>query len=288
MPARCYRAAFLMKVLLLVQPVETALAQEFSFQSREGLLWVKVEVAQSRDPLNFLFDTGAGVSVLNLSTAKRLGLRAGRPVRVDGVAANTQGYWPQPFAAKASGVPLPGNCLVVDLTALSGACNGPVDGLIGADFIGSGMLQIDFATHKIRLLRSYTKTQQEEQLPLKVRNRALRVPIRVNDSPAQWFRLDTGCASSFQWVTSQPLPQATSPQVAVALGDVAIKQTRTTVRIGDSRFDSVPTGLHDRPIFPGEAGLLGNGILSRFECVTIDPKGGRVLLRKRAAEAETN
>ena len=55
-----------------------------------------------------------------------------------------------------------------------------------------------------------------------------------------------------------------------------------TVVLGELEFEKVPTGLHDAAIFPGEAGLLGKGLLSRFSTVTrIDAKAGRLLLGKR-------
>jgi hypothetical protein len=40
----------------------------------------------------------------------------------------------------------------------------------------------------------------------------------------------------------------------------------------------VPTGLHRKAIFPGESGLLGNGVLAQFGVVTIDAKAGRLIL----------
>ena len=60
---------------------------EIPFERREGLLWISVTVPQSRESLNFLVDTGAGVSTLSLHTAKRLGLKLGERVRVRGVAS---------------------------------------------------------------------------------------------------------------------------------------------------------------------------------------------------------
>jgi hypothetical protein len=48
-------------------------------------------------------------------------------------------------------------------------------------------------------------------------------------------------------------------------------------------FDSVPTGLHRQPIFPGESGLLGNGLLTRFERITFDTKARRLMLEGRRA-----
>jgi hypothetical protein len=53
--------------------------------------------------------------------------------------------------------------------------------------------------------------------------------------------------------------------------------------MGSCRFEAVPTGLHDQAIFAGEAGLLGNGLLARFDSVTIDAKAGRLLLGKQIA-----
>jgi hypothetical protein len=62
------------------------------------------------------------------------------------------------------------------------------------------------------------------------------------------------------------------------LTELSIPQTQTTVQIGSHEFQNVPTGLHEKPIFHGEAGLLGNGLLSRFSSITIDAKSGRLLL----------
>src|SRR5204862_4344377 len=109
-------------------------ADEFPFAFREGLIWVQVRADESKEPLNFILDTGASVSVLNLSTVKRLGLPLGGQVSVNGVRTDTLGYWPQQLSATASGVTLPQDYLAIDLSGLARACGASVDGLIGADF----------------------------------------------------------------------------------------------------------------------------------------------------------
>jgi hypothetical protein len=48
------------------------------------------------------------------------------------------------------------------------------------------------------------------------------------------------------------------------------------VQLGKKSFKAVTTGVHKEPIFPGEAGLLGNGLLSKFR-LTIDQPGKRVI-----------
>jgi len=92
--------------LLQLQAAPVSLA-EFPFQFREGLLWVEVTLPQSEKPLNFLLDTGAGVSVINLNTAKRIGLKLGQEVTVRGVQTMLTGYWQQRMSAKVGNVKLP-------------------------------------------------------------------------------------------------------------------------------------------------------------------------------------
>jgi predicted aspartyl protease len=251
---------------------------EFAFEQRGGLIWVKVSVPQSAEPLNFLLDSGAGVSVVNLRTAKRLGLKLGQRVDVRGVGSSTDGFWPQRLQATAGGVGLPKECLAVDLAELSRACDCGVDGLLGADFFKDRVVQIDFVARKIRLLPSSDMTGATNVVKLKLNHGALLASIGVDENKPQWLRVDTGCTSALQWVTSRRKTAARRSGVSVGLTELNIPATTTTVKLGSMTFDSVPTGLHRTPIFTGESGLLGNGLLMRFERVTFDTKAGRLVL----------
>jgi hypothetical protein len=248
---------------------------EFPFEYREGLLWVQVQVAASREPLRFLLDSGAEVSVLNLDTAKRLRLSLGERVNVSSVQTTMTGYWPQELSANASGVRLPTAFLALDLSRLNRACEQSVDGLIGADFFKGRIVQIDFGAQKIRLLNT-NDTAKTEASPLEVRRCGLCVKASVNGGKPQRLRVDTGCATALQWVTSKVQPERCTSKVAIGLAELNIPQTRTTVSVAGRTFSDVPTGLHREAIFDGEAGLLGNGLLSRFEMVTIDSRAGRL------------
>jgi hypothetical protein len=265
-------------VLVQVQAAPGTLA-ELPFQFREGFLWVEVKIPQSEKPLNFLVDTGAGVSAINLSAAKRIGLKLGQEVMVHGVETTLTGYWQQQMTAKAGDVRLPSEYLAVDLEKLSRSCERPVDGLLGADFFRGRVVQIDFDAQKIRLLKPQRGRSPGDSLPLEFRPCGMRVPITVNGHSRQWVRLDTGCATPLQWVTSDVKPeQCSNRQMAIGLTEISIPQTKAAVGLGEYKFQDVPTGLHQQAIFPGEAGLLGNGLLSRFSSVTIDCKRGRLIL----------
>lgn len=107
------------------------------------------------------------------------------------------------------------------------------------------------------------------------------MPISVNGRDNQWVRLDTGCATALHWVTADVRPDQCGRKMAIGLAEISIRQTETTVDIGGHEFEKVPTGIHETAIFPGEVGLLGNGLLSRFSTVTIDAKKGRLILKRR-------
>jgi hypothetical protein len=247
-------------------------------------LWVEVKVPQSETSLNFLVDTGSGVSAINLSTARRIGLKLGHKVPVQGVQTMLTGYWQQHLNAKIGTLELPSEYLAIDLDKLSRSCQQPVDGLVGADFFCSRIVQIDFEQETIRVVSPRSWRTPGESLPVQFRPCGIRVPISVNDQSRQWVRLDTGCATPLQWVTSDVRLDDCTRKMAVGLAEIAIPQTKTSVTLGKEQFKAVPTGLHQSAIFPGEAGLLGNGLLSRFSTVTIDGKSGRLTLGKRRLE----
>lgn len=267
--------------LMRAQAVAPACQAEFPFELRDGMIRVEVHADAAPLPLHFLLDSGAGASVLNLCAIQRLKLSLGRPVRVQGVDANSLGYWPVPFKADIAGVTLPGNFVGVDLSALSGACECPVDGLIGADFFRDQTVRIDFLHHRIQVLSQCPTNQYAESLRLRIRHGVPQVQIRVDGSPPAWVRLDTGCASSLQWVSAR-IPQCpSSSQTAVALTRVVFPTAPTSVQLGRFHLEGVPTGFHEKPIFPGESGLLGNALLSRFSSITLAPQAGRLLLEER-------
>jgi hypothetical protein len=175
---------------------------------------------------------------------------------------------------------------MLDLSKLSEACtNSTVDGIIGADFFHDRIVQVDFQNQTVRLLCEPPAETGMQILSLKVRPCGMLVPIQINNSRLQWVRLDTGCASALQWVTASVRPEGCTKRVAVALTSFSVPVTKTTLTLATLRFEGVPTDLQAKEVFPGERGLLGNGLLSRFQTVTIDAKGKRVMLRQRAISA---
>ncbi len=255
---------------------------EFPFELRDGFIWVKVTAKESSTPLNFILDSGAAVSTLNSDSGTRLGLHGGERVTVKGVGSSTVGLWPQRLDAQVDSVRLPKSYLVVDLCNLQASCQCRVDGLIGADFFDGKVVQVDFAVGKIRLLRS-SENVFGETITLKKRRGIWHVPLNVNDAATGWFRLDTGCATPLHWVTASA-PKTSSSKVTVALTEMSLSVTETTVQLGTTKLAELQTSLHRSEIFSGEAGLVGVGLLSRFSVVTLDGKANRLILTPTALD----
>ncbi len=255
---------------------------EFPFEFREGLVWLTVRTPRAAEPLYFLFDSVAKVSVLHEQTARRLGVKLGKRVKVHGVGVETTGYWPQRLEVQIGQVPLAREYLVVDLGRLSQACLCPVDGLVGADFIRGRIVQIDYPAQKIRLLAQAPRPAAAEVLPLKSSRGVFQVPLSVNGRARRWVRLDTGCASALQWAVGSHAEHQTASGISIGLAELSIPTVPTTVQLGSRTFANVRTGLHVKPIFPGEAGLLGNSLLAGFR-VTLDAVGGWLVLEDVSA-----
>ncbi len=272
---------FLMLVTLFVGVFnQLHAAPQIPFEFRDGLIWVKVSVPGRAERLNFLVDSGAGASVIDTDAARRLGVRLGAPERVLGVNGSATAYQVNHFAGTLGGVAVPRRLLALDLSSVSAVCHQRIDGLLGADYFRNRVVQVDFRTEKLRLLsRAEVNVAGCETLPLIRRGDALCTRIAVAGYPADWVRVDTGSDSALRWVIEA---NASGPRFRSSIG-VAVqpaKFLKADVQLGSMIFEGVKTSIHRKQIFPGEAGLLGNGLLSRF-VVTFDVPGKRLLLRPR-------
>jgi hypothetical protein len=184
----------------------------------------------------------------------------------------------KPFSLEMDTLQLPQHYFVVDLYKLSGIDETQVDGLLGVDFFRGRTVQIDYALGKIRLGVPVPSGAQQT-IPLRVLSSGtILLSASIDHNRGEWFRLDTGCASSLQWFQEKSRASTRVVNASVGLTRPGILQTFTTVQTGSVCFEKVPTGLHSKRIFPGEAGLIGNGLFSRYESITIDMSSGRLIL----------
>jgi hypothetical protein len=253
-------------------------ANEIRIQYQDGLIWLKAEVPAKAKSLNFILDSGAGVSLIDLDQARALGVRIRDSESVQGVSGRAVAYRVDDFQANSGGVVLPKSVLAINLQAISQRCHQPIDGILGMDFFRGRIVQIDFAARRVRIMeRESLSLADGEILPTKIWNDAICVPIRVAENPAQWIRVDTGCDACLEWVVSGPGKRLTEG-TSFGLSHFRRDYVKTTVQIGKQRF-VVAAAVHEEPMFSGEAGLLGNGLLSKFR-LTIDEPGSRIIFER--------
>lgn len=244
-----------------------------------GLLWLKVNCSAHRTPFDFVLDSGAGETVVDRAAANRAGMALGRAVPVRGVLGSTLAYQVENVGGNVAGVPIPDEMLAMDLSTVSKACGRRIDGLLGLDFLRRHILEVDYSRRTVRIFgRGESGIARGERLPLVARNDALCLKVSVNGQD-EWMRFDTGCDSPLQWVVAgKKANRLGVPSIGVKSG--TDRCTRGEVRIGSAHFSNVLIGMHEQRYFPGEAGLLGNGLLSKFT-VTIDAAGRTVYLARR-------
>jgi hypothetical protein len=240
---------------------------------------VKVGLTGKREQLNFLLDSGASVSAIDLQTAHAARLHLGDRQPVEGVSGQGFGYRVNDLRAIVGAIALPKSVLAIDLRTISESCHQHIDGILGVDFFRDRIVQIDFNAGKICLLEdSDVNLANSDILPIKMCNGAFCVPVRIAGNPVQWMRLDTGCDSALEWVvTGRQKRQMSGP--SIGLSGASVHYINTSARLGKHSFNDITAGIHTKQIFPGEDGLLGNGLLSKF-CLTIDEGKSRVIFEK--------
>jgi hypothetical protein len=235
---------------------------EIPFEWENGLIWVKVTSKGKK--LNFVVDSGAGATVLSYQTVQRLRLPVGEPWPLYGAGVQSVAYAIGDFKGSLHGVPLATEVFAVPLRKLKGRGwkYRKMDGMIGQDFFRGRIVEIDYKNRRLTLLDSIEKRAKSHRLPLRYAKDAMLVPVRVDGSQPQWVRLDTGCVSALEWVAGN---------------EPGRRQIEAEVRLGSSRCSPVQVGVHGKPLFEGEGGLLGNGLLSLYR-VTIDARAMQLIL----------
>jgi hypothetical protein len=236
------------------------------------MIVVEATIADSDTPLKFILDSGAGQSVMAKETAGELGLETSGTERirtVNGTAITGRvtttvlTLGPDSRSMRFSTRPL-----VMDLSRESRLLGVPLGGLIGMDFFEGRLVQIDFKASCLRVSHDGKPNPHSIRLPLSRSADGFFVPLKAKDASLARVRVDTGCSRSLCW---------TPPEGAIRGLWGNGKTHKTAVRFGDLVVDEVSTDLYRQPLFPGEDGLLGTALLSRFESVWIDAINRRIV-----------
>jgi len=231
----------------------------------DGLVWLEVHVSGRSEPLHFVLDTGAGVTVINAEVAKELNLKPGKRLSVRGIQGNAPARWMKGFAATVASVSLPEKVLALDLSNISSHCRQRIDGLLGADFFHGHKVQLDFVDRQLRVDSSCKSLSAEAiQVPIEQRNDAWCAVARVNWNRPCWLRLDTGFDGELHWWPGTGKENPATADSTVALNVGSTTDNLSSLEIGSLTFGGVNTTILPRQLFARESGLIGLQLLSQY------------------------
>ena len=150
----------LLQALLLSLSARSEVLGEIHSQYRDGLIWLKVDVTGKSEPLNFLLDSGAGISAIDVQTSRGLGVHLGNRQMVQGVNGQSFAFRVNDLQAGCGGIALPKSVLAVDLRALSDCCGQPVDGILVSTFFGAVLCKSISARAESEYWQSAIQTSQ--------------------------------------------------------------------------------------------------------------------------------
>jgi Aspartyl protease/PDZ domain len=145
-------------------------ARNIPFELTSNHIYMPVQLNESKETLWFILDTGAGVTVLEAGTVKRLGIAKEGKLPVGGAGEKTV------ESSLISGMTfhLPGvevrdqRAYSIPLEPLFKREGRRIDGILGYDFISRFVVEIDYASRKITLYdhKNYNYTGKGEIIPV--------------------------------------------------------------------------------------------------------------------------
>lgn len=258
-------------------------------RSRHALVEVTVN---GRDLGAWIFDSGAGGTVINASAAKSLGLEPVGSTPVNGVGGRTSGdlFNPDSLTIGPMTIESP-RVVAMDLGFLSGAFGEPIAGIIGYDVLAQSVATIVPGGDSITIAPAAPQAADVGA----ARWVELATPGRIPTVRAEfegveaWFRLDTGAASHTLAIHEPAVRrrgllegrETTPGQAAGVGGAVKIERGRAeSFTLAGETWTDLPTGFATEPVGafadPYSDGNIGGVVLSRFDMLIFDYAGGRL------------
>jgi len=251
-----------------------------------GLIFVQASVNGS-PPMDFIFDTGAAVTVLNRSRLSRLGLDAIGELAIGGGGGNAPMSFVRGVSFALAGVQLRDQIVTaVPLDALEGPLGHRIDGILGYDFLSRFVIEIDYPKATLTLYdRAAGHHPSGQPVPILLQGLvpSVNATVDVAGHPvAAQLMVDTGCNCELSFnapftrahhlIESSPklLPQrsrgagAETDDVVGRVAGIALGGLHLRSLISSFSRDAV--GMMATP---DRAGLLGGELLRRF-VVTFD------------------
>ncbi len=286
-------------------PLESENAVEVSFAAGNSATGIPFELdgntiiveARINDsaPLKFIFDTGAGITIINGQLVESMGLKPKDKVKVSGIGGSLGGTLLKEVSLSLSGAKVT-NQITATVSFDPFPCEYKnIGGVIGYNFIKEFVVEIDYRSKTISLFdpKSYNYAGRGETLPLMIKRTPFtHAKITVGGlKPVEGlFEIDTGSDGALSVATpfikkhgllKAALRQIKSRDRGAGGKSEAVNVRLKSLQLGSFEIDNpvVSFSQATEGVLTDEAsdGPLGNEILRRFK-VTLDYSRQRMML----------
>lgn len=273
-----------------------------------GHIHLKVKVNDSPNPLEFVFDTGAAADVLEINTAKKLGLKPNYKQEIQG-AGGSKSYdlvLHQKLRLSDNIVVNNSSLVLVDFARFHKISDTPFDGIIGYSVLARYVTKIDYQNSKLVFYKSAKDIDLTDYtvVPFEF-NRGMRVPqfnasIKLKNGETFSGRIlfDSGAGLTLSVNTPYKKKNNLSKKVNKRVISRAENLSGTSTReeiaiesltIGDFTFNDLTITLSDEKggvsAYKGYLGILGAKIIKRFH-VILDYSNKKIYLKPNTLHNE--
>ncbi len=251
-------------------------------------LFIKLTVNNSDEELDFIFDTGDGLSVLSLDAAERLDLKSNKKTVKTSAGGRVSGYLVKHNVIHLKNIEIKNVKLYeTSLNHLETAIGRRIDGIIGYDLMNNFVVEIDYNSMEFHIYKTdgYKYSGEGKAINIRYKHAIPYVPgvvlLNNGDLVQGSFYLDTGARTDLDFntpfVNSKGLKDKvgdTYSYVVTGLSDHETAHIRGRVEkfsLAGYTFNNLPVGLSQESVGIQSdtemAGIVGNDILHRFNIV---------------------
>jgi hypothetical protein len=191
--------------LLSTSAFAQILIDKIPIQIVDNLIFIQLHVNNQNEPLNFMFDSGAGVTVIDQKVAKnlKLDISGTSKIRTSGKTLETKESLSNELTFsdkfKIPDIPL----IIMDLSHISEYLKLKVDGIIGFDLLKSAIVETNIDDLKLIFFKNVNYKYSGNAFPLKLielESNHFGLPVEIKLKRRDKFitlvvKIDTGAAN---------------------------------------------------------------------------------------------
>ena len=251
-------------------------------------IFIKVNVNGSKD-LDYIFDTGDGLAILDINRAAELGISAGHDEVITSAEGSISGKRVKHNEFLIGSAPIHDVELhETDLSHLEISIGRDIDGIIGYDLLKNYVVELNYDTQEIKLFNpsgySYMGTGKSYTIKMAAdKNPHITASVKLanGETVSGEFYVDTGAKTTVDFNSPFVEAKGLSGKVGksyvylvAGLGAKEYEHHRGKVNnfsMGDITLEDMPVGLshgkHGIQSSKKVAGIIGGGLLKKFNIV---------------------